>query len=81
LAYVVNPNILFPLNALTATIPKVIGSQVVLTGWSNGTYKVTWSTPSTGKSVSSATVKTTDGKLAIAVPTYLEDLFLRVVRK
>ncbi len=80
LVYCYNPAIDFPNNAL-GVAPAVSGSMITITVPAAGTYTVTWSKPIDGSLVSTTLMTATTKQLTIPVPTYTEDLFLRVLKK
>jgi hypothetical protein len=74
LLYVVAPNVSFPANGTTATLPVQHATSLALTNWPAGNFIAEWYDPATANSLGITQATTTNGGLAIPLPDYSVDL-------
>jgi len=79
LLYVVNPAANFPVNATAPTIAPMTNGIIKLNNWAAGSWTAIWNDAKTFASVGKTTGITTNGVLQLAVPSFSEDLAVRII--
>jgi hypothetical protein len=79
LLYVLNPAANFPVNATTQTIPPMTNGIIKLNNWPPGSWTAIWNDAKTFASRGKTSALTTNGVLQLTVPSFSEDLAVRVI--
>jgi hypothetical protein len=79
LVYVVNPAANFPVNATTQIVPPMTNGVIKLNNWPAGSWTAIWNDAKTFAAVAKTTGATTNAVLQLNVPSFSEDLALRIV--
>ncbi len=72
--HLTSPHIVWPAGAQRFNPPLVSGETVTLLDWPTGRYAVEWLDPRTGAVVAATEATATTGQLALALPSFAEDL-------
>jgi hypothetical protein len=74
LLYVVAPDVSFPANATTVTVPVQHAQTITLTNWPAGNFIADWYDPATAASLGLTQANTTNNNLVLSMPDFTEDL-------
>ena len=80
LAYMINPACVWPFNATTSAILPTQGLSLTLPNWPTGIYAALYYSPSNGTPVATTIQTSNGGTLKLQLPSFTEDLFVRIVR-
>jgi hypothetical protein len=72
--YIVAPDLSFPGNSITATLPVQHNTTVTLSNWPPGGFVAEWYSPTAGTSLGLSRGAATNGNLALSLPDFTEDL-------